>query len=70
MALVLTMLVSIILGMGMPSVAAYAVAASVAAPGIIQMGVPPLAAHMFVFISHRSPLSPPLWPSPRSPPLP
>ena len=49
LALVLTMFVSIVLGMGMPSVAAYAVAASVAAPGIIQMGVPPLAAHMFVF---------------------
>ena len=60
-ALVLTMGVSIILGMGMPSVAAYAVAASVAAPGIILMGVPPLAAHMFVFyFASISAITPPV----------
>ncbi len=61
LALVLTMFVSIVLGMGMPSVAAYAVAASVAAPGIIQMGVPPLAAHMFVFyFASISAITPPV----------
>ena len=61
LALVLTMGVSIILGMGMPSVAAYAVAASVAAPGIINMGVPPLAAHMFVFyFASISAITPPV----------
>ena len=60
-ALVLTMFVSIVLGMGMPSVAAYAVAASVAAPGIIQLGVPPLAAHMFVFyFASISAITPPV----------
>jgi TRAP-type uncharacterized transport system fused permease subunit len=41
--------ISVILGMGMPTTAAYAVAASVVAPGLVQMGVEPLVAHFFVF---------------------
>jgi TRAP transporter 4TM/12TM fusion protein len=49
LGLVFAMLISIILGMGMPTTAAYAVAASVVAPGLIQMGLEPLSAHMFVF---------------------
>jgi len=49
LALVFAMIISIILGMGMPTTAAYAVAASVVAPGLIQMGVEPLVAHFFVF---------------------
>lgn len=48
-ALIFAMLLSIILGMGMPTTAAYAVAASVVAPGLIRMGMDPLLAHMFVF---------------------
>ncbi len=48
-ALVFAMLLSIILGMGMPTTAAYAVAASVVAPGLVRMGMEPLLAHMFVF---------------------
>ena len=48
-ALVFAMLVSIILGMGMPTTAAYAVAAAVIAPGLIQMGIEPLTAHFFIF---------------------
>lgn len=44
-ALVATM----ILGMGMPTVAAYILAGSVIAPAMIQIGVEPLAAHFFVF---------------------
>lgn len=48
-ALFFAMLVSIILGMGMPTTAAYAVAASVIGPGLIQMGIPPLTAHFFIF---------------------
>jgi len=43
------MLVSIILGMGMPTTAAYAVAAAVIAPGLIRMGIEPLTAHFFIF---------------------
>src|SRR5690606_35978486 len=36
-------------GMGMPTTAAYAVAASAVAPGLINMGLDPLTAHLFVF---------------------
>ncbi|RKQ35797.1 TRAP transporter permease [Oceanobacillus halophilus] len=48
-ALIFAMVISIILGMGMPTTAAYAVAASAVAPGLINMGIDPLLAHMFVF---------------------
>lgn len=48
-ALLFAMVISVILGMGMPTTAAYAVAASVVAPGLIQIGVEPLVAHFFVF---------------------
>jgi len=48
-ALVFAMLISIMLGMGMPTTAAYAVAASVVAPGLVQLGIPMLTAHLFVF---------------------
>ena len=47
--LVLAAMVSIILGMGMPSVAAYVIVVLLVAPALEQMGVLPLAAHMFVF---------------------
>ncbi len=49
LALFFTMCLSIILGMGMPTTAAYAVAAAVVAPGLIQLGVEPLIAHFFIF---------------------
>ncbi len=49
LALLMTMVVVTILGMGMPTTAAYAIAAAVVAPGLIRMGVPPLVAHMFIF---------------------
>ncbi|MFO8003960.1 TRAP transporter permease [Thioalkalivibrio sp.] len=49
LALLFAMAISVLLGMGMPTTAAYAVAASVVAPGLIQMGVEPLVAHFFVF---------------------
>jgi TRAP transporter 4TM/12TM fusion protein len=49
LALVFSMVIAIILGMGMPTTAAYAVAASVVAPGLIQLGITPLVAHMFIF---------------------
>ena len=47
--LVLTMIVSIILGMGMPTSAVYVILATMVVPAIVQMGVDPLAAHLFVF---------------------
>lgn len=49
LALIFAMVISIILGMGMPTTAAYAVAASAVAPGLVKMGFDPLFAHMFVF---------------------
>ncbi|MFC0201479.1 TRAP transporter permease [Paracoccus rhizosphaerae] len=49
LAMFFAMCISIILGMGMPTTAAYAVAAAVVAPGLIQLGVPVLVAHFFVF---------------------
>jgi len=47
--LVLVMIAVIILGMGMPTSAAYLLAAILMAPALINMGVTPLAAHMFIF---------------------
>ena len=49
MTFFLAMVVSIILGMGLPSTACYIVGATIAAPALTKLGVPPLAAHMFVF---------------------
>lgn len=48
-ALFLTMIASIILGCGLPTTAVYIILASLAAPALIQMGVAPLSAHLFVF---------------------
>jgi TRAP transporter 4TM/12TM fusion protein len=48
-ALVLTMICSLILGMGMPSSASYIVLAVLAAPTLIELGVPLLSAHFFIF---------------------
>src|SRR6056297_1715094 len=60
-ALFFAMVVSIILGMGMPTTAAYAVAASVIAPGLIQMGIEPLTAHFFIFyFAVMSAITPPV----------
>ncbi|SHI48115.1 TRAP transporter, 4TM/12TM fusion protein [Anaerovibrio lipolyticus DSM 3074] len=44
-----TMITSIILGMGVPTTANYVITSTIAAPALVQMGVPVLAAHMFVF---------------------
>lgn len=49
LALFFTMIIVTILGMGMPTTAAYAIAAAVVAPGLTRMGIPPLVAHMFIF---------------------
>src|SRR5690606_28315389 len=61
LALFFAMIVSIILGMGMPTTAAYAVAASVIAPGLITMGIEPLTAHFFIFyFAVMSAITPPV----------
>lgn len=49
LALFFAMCIAILLGMGMPTTAAYAVAAAVVAPGLVQLGIPVLTAHFFVF---------------------
>lgn len=48
-ALFLTMLTCIVLGMGVPTTANYVIMATTCAPILIEMGIPGLAAHMFVF---------------------
>lgn len=49
LALIFAMAIAILLGMGMPTTAAYAVAASVVAPGLVELGINQLTAHFFVF---------------------
>ena len=47
--LMLTMISSLILGMGAPTTANYVITSSVAAPALLKLGVAPICAHMFVF---------------------
>ena len=47
--LLLTAAISIVLGMGMPTAAIYVVLSVVLAPSIVEMGIAPLAAHLFIF---------------------
>lgn len=44
-----TMITALILGMGVPTTANYVITSTIAAPALVQMGIPVLAAHMFVF---------------------
>ncbi len=48
-ALVMTMVACVIMGMGLPTTASYLICVSVAAPALNDLGIPTLAAHMFVF---------------------
>ncbi|MBR9763371.1 MAG: TRAP transporter fused permease subunit [Rhodobacteraceae bacterium] len=47
--LALTAVVSIFLGMGMPTVGVYILLATLVAPALVQMGFDPLASHLFIF---------------------
>ena len=49
LGLVLTMVCCIVLGMGVPTTANYCIMASICAPILVQMGIPVVAAHFFVF---------------------
>jgi TRAP transporter 4TM/12TM fusion protein len=49
LTLVLTMVASLILGMGVPTIPTYIITSTMAAPALAVYGVPPLVAHMFVF---------------------
>lgn len=59
--LLLTMAFSILLGMGMPATGAYIILALLLAPGMVKLGVPLLAAHMFIFYGGcKSNITPPV----------
>jgi TRAP-type uncharacterized transport system fused permease subunit len=47
--LILTAIVSVILGMGMPTTAVYVLLAVLVAPGLAKLGIMPIAAHLFIF---------------------
>lgn len=49
LTLFFTMIASMILGMGLPSIPAYIITATMAAPALAEFGIPILIAHMFVF---------------------
>lgn len=60
-ALVITMISSMVLGIGVPTPAAYMLVAIGAVPSLLQMGVPVLAAHLFCFVSAiSSHITPPI----------
>lgn len=47
--LLFTMVTCMILGMGLPSIPAYLITATIAAPALVKLGIPVIAAHLFVF---------------------
>ncbi|MBN2875920.1 MAG: TRAP transporter permease [Spirochaetales bacterium] len=49
LTLVLTMVACMILGMGLPSIPAYLITATMAAPALVRLGIDPLVSHLFVF---------------------
>ncbi len=65
LALVYTTFAAFILGMSLPTTAVYLTLAIIVAPGLVQMGVPKMAAHMFIFyMGVTSDLTPPTCLSP------
>ena len=59
--LLLTALISIILGMGMPTVSVYVLTATLLAPSLVKLGVVPMAAHMYVmYFGMLSMITPPV----------
>ena len=49
LALLLTMLTCLVLGMGIPTIPNYIITSSLAAPALLELGVPLIVSHMFVF---------------------
>ena len=49
LSLVLTMIVCLILGMGIPTIPNYIITSAIAAPALLKLGVPLIVSHMFVF---------------------
>lgn len=54
LTMLLTMFIAIFLGMGMPTSGAYIVLAALLAPGLVKLGIPIMAAHMFIIFSAAS----------------
>ncbi len=62
--LVLAAGVSIILGMGLPTIGVYVMLAILVAPALVKVGVPPLAAHLFIlYFGMMSLITPPVAPA-------
>ena len=62
--LVLAAVVSIILGMGLPTIGVYVMLAVLVAPALVKVGVPPLAAHLFIlYFGMMSLITPPVAPA-------
>ncbi|MEP3438308.1 MAG: TRAP transporter permease [Hoeflea sp.] len=49
LSLVLTMITCIVLGMGIPTIPNYIITSSIAGPALLELGVPLIVSHMFVF---------------------
>jgi TRAP transporter 4TM/12TM fusion protein len=49
LSLLLTMLICLVLGMGIPTIPNYIITSSIAAPALLELGVPLIVSHMFVF---------------------
>jgi TRAP-type uncharacterized transport system fused permease subunit len=47
--LIVSMIIALLLGMGMPTTASYVMGSAISAPALIMLGINPLDAHMFVF---------------------
>jgi TRAP transporter 4TM/12TM fusion protein len=62
--LILAAIVSIILGMGLPTIGVYIMLAILVAPALVKVGVPPLAAHLFIlYFGMMSLITPPVAPA-------
>jgi TRAP transporter 4TM/12TM fusion protein len=62
--LALAAVVSIILGMGLPTIGVYVMLAILVAPALVKVGVPPLAAHLFIlYFGMMSLITPPVAPA-------
>jgi len=61
---IVTSIICIILGLGLPTVAAYIITSAIALPALIRTGIDPLAAHMFVFyFAILANITPPIAPA-------
>ena len=61
LSLVLSMLICTVLGMGLPTTASYIICATAMAPALVQLGVPKLAAHLFLlYFASISAITPPV----------